>query len=134
MRTLDELRLEDLVEMQQRPATGETLRAIGRSLPRAPSTIRRDCRRACVEHSRYEAQSAQQRSDRCRTQPHVTCELDRPALRETVQALLRARGSPKQIAGTLTRGSPDAASYRMSRKTIYSAVYLWCPEANCARS
>ena len=50
--------------------------------------------------------------------------LDDPALWETVQALLRARWSPEQIAGILARGFPDAASYRVSHETIYSAVYL----------
>lgn len=66
MRTYSELRLEERVEMQQRLASGESLRAIGRSLGRAPSTISRECRRACVERAGYKAQSAQQRSDRCR--------------------------------------------------------------------
>ena len=124
MRTYNELRLEERVEMQQRLASGESLRAIGRSLGRAPSTISRECRRACVEGSGYTAQSAQQRSDRCRTQARVTRKLDDPALWETVQALLRARWSPEQIAGILARGFPDAASYRVSHETIYSAVYL----------
>ena len=41
-----------------------------------------------------------------------------------MQALLRARWSPEQIAGILARGFPDVASYRVSHETIYSAVYL----------
>jgi IS30 family transposase len=45
-------------------------------------------------------------------------------LRQTVQALLRARWSLQQIAGILTRGFPDAAGYRVSHETIYSAIYL----------
>ena len=65
-----------------------------------------------------------QRSQRCRTQPRVTRKLDDPALWETVQALLRARWSPEQIAGILARGFPDTASYSVSHETIYSAVYL----------
>ena len=50
--------------------------------------------------------------------------LDDPALWETVQALLRAQWSPEQIAGILKQGFPNAASYRVSHETIYSAVYL----------
>ena len=124
MRTYNELTLEERVEMQQRLESGESLRAIGRSLGRAASTISRECRRACAERSGYKAQAAQQRSQRCRTQPRVTRKLDDPALWETVQALLRARWSPEQIAGILARGFPDTASYRVSHETIYSAVYL----------
>jgi IS30 family transposase len=50
--------------------------------------------------------------------------LDDAALWETVQALLRAQWSPEQIAGILAKAFPDAASYRVSHETIYSAVYL----------
>ena len=124
MRTYNELTLEERVEMQQRLESGESLRAVGRSLGRAASTISRECRRACGERSGYKAQAAQQRSQRCRIQPRVTRKLDDPALWETVQALLRARWSPEQIAGILARGFPDTASYRVSHETIYSAVYL----------
>jgi len=42
----------------------------------------------------------------------------------TVQALLRAQWAPEQIAGILAEAFPDAASYRVSHETIYSAVYL----------
>ena len=124
MRTYNELTLEERVEMQQRLETGDSLRVIGRSLGRAASTISRECRRASVDPASYKAQAAQQRSHRCRTKPRVMRKLDDPALWETVQALLRARWSPEQIAGILARGFPDAASYRVSHETIYSAVYL----------
>lgn len=124
MRTYNELRLEERVEIQQRLESGQSMRAIGGSLGRAPSTISRECRRSSVERSGYKAQTAQQRSQVCRKKPRVTRKLDDAALWETVQALLRARWSPEQIAGILARGFPDAASYRVSHETIYSAVYL----------
>jgi IS30 family transposase len=124
MKTYNELRWEERVEIQPRLESGDSLRAIGRSLGRAPSTISGECRRTCVERAGDKAQSAQLRSDRCRPQARVTRKLDDPALWETVQALLRGRGSPEQIAGILARGFPDAASYRVSHETIYSAVYL----------
>ncbi len=124
MRTYNELTLEERVEIRQRLQSGDGLRAIGRSLGRATSTISRACRRAGVSAATYKAQSAQQRSDRCRTQPRVRRKLDDPALCEMVQALLRAPWSPEQIAGILARGFPDAASYRVSHETICSAVYL----------
>ena len=91
---------------------------------RSASTISRECHHADVDRSGYKAQAAKQRSQGCRKNPLVTRKLDVAALWETVQALLRARWSPKQIAGILTRGIPAAASYRVSHETIYSAVYL----------
>ena len=124
MRTYNELSLEERVEMQQRLESGDSLRAIGRSLGRSPSTISRECRRAAGERSEYKAQAAQKHRQVCRKKPRVTRKLDDAALWGTVQALLRARWSPEQIAGILARGFPDAASYRVSHETIYSAVYL----------
>lgn len=124
MRTYNELTLEERIEMQQRLASGDSMRAIGQSLGRAPSTISREFRRGRVEHSAYRAQTAHQRSRQCRSQARVPRKLADPALWETVQALLRARWSPEQIAGILARGFPDTASYRVSHETIYSAVYL----------
>jgi IS30 family transposase len=124
MRTYNELTLEERVEMQQRLESGDSLRAIGRSLGRSASTISRECRRVGTERAAYKAQAAQQHSQVCRKKPRVTRKLGDAALWETVQALLRARWSPEQIAGILARGFPDAASYRVSHETIYSAVYL----------
>ena len=124
MRTYSELRLEERVEIQQRLESGDSLRAIGRSLGRSPSTISRECRRIGSRGAKYKAQEAHRRSQRCRTKPRVRRKLDDPALRETVQALLRAQWSPEQIAGILVKAFPDAASYRVSHETIYSAVYL----------
>lgn len=124
MRTYNELSLEERVEIQQRLESGESMRAISRSLGRAPSTITRECHRVASEGSDYKAQAAHKHSQVCRKKPRVTRKLDDAALWETVQALLRARWSPEQIAGILSRGFPDAASYRVSHETIYSAVYL----------
>ncbi len=124
MRTYNELSLEERVEMQQRLESGDSLRAVGRSLGRSPSTISPECRRVAAERSDYKAQAAQKHSQVCRKKPRVTRKLDDAALWETVQALLRARWSPEQIAGILVRGFPDAASYRVSHETIYSADCL----------
>ena len=49
MRTYNELTLEERVEIQQRLESGDSLRAISRSLGRAASTISRECRRASVD-------------------------------------------------------------------------------------
>lgn len=124
MRTYSELTLEERVEIQQRLESGDSLRAIGRSLGRAASTISRECRRFGSKGANYKAQEAHRCSQRCRTKPRVPRKLDDLALWETVQALLRAQWSPEQIAGILAKAFPAAASYRVSHETIYSAVYL----------
>lgn len=59
MRTYNELTLEERVEIQQRLESGDTLRAIGRSLGRAASTISRESRRAGINPASYKAQAAQ---------------------------------------------------------------------------
>jgi IS30 family transposase len=133
MRTYNELTLEERVEIQQRLESGDTLRAIGRSLDRAASTISRECRRAGAKPASYKAQAAQQRSQRCRTKPRVTRKLDDPALWETVQALLRARWSPEQIAGYwrevfLTQRATGCLTKRSTARCT------WCLAVSCARS
>ncbi|KAF1681863.1 IS30 family transposase, partial [Pseudoxanthomonas broegbernensis] len=57
MRTYNEVTLNERVEIQQRRASGDSLRAIGRSLGRAPSTISRECRRASASPDSYQAQA-----------------------------------------------------------------------------
>ena len=58
MRTYNELTLEERVEIQQRLGSGESLRAIGRSLGRSPSTISRGCRKIGSKGATYKAQEA----------------------------------------------------------------------------
>jgi IS30 family transposase len=124
MRTHNELILEERVEIQRRREAGDSLRANGRSLGRATSTISRECHRASADPASYKAQVAHHRSLQCRSKPRVTRKLADPALWGTVQALLRPRWSFERIAGILTKAFPDAASYRVSQETIYTAVYL----------
>lgn len=54
MRTYSELTLEERVEIQQLLESGDSLRAIGRALGRAPSTISRECRRIGSKASHYQ--------------------------------------------------------------------------------
>ncbi len=132
MRTYNELSFEERVEMQQRQESGDSLRAIGRSLDRSSSTISRECRRVVTERADYKAQAAHKHSRLCRRKPRVTRKLDDAALWEMVQALLRAHWSPEQIAGILTRGFPDAAAGCPTKQSM--ARCIWCHAASCARS
>jgi IS30 family transposase len=124
MRTYNEMSLDERVEVQRRLEAGDTLRAIARSLGRAPSTLSREWRRATSSGATYTAQAAHRQARARRRKPRVERKLTDPALWDTVQCLLRARWSPEQIAGLLARAFPDEASYRVSHETIYSAIYL----------
>lgn len=133
MRTYKELGLEERVEMQQRLESGDSLRAIGRSLGRSPSTISRECRRSSAERSGYKAQAAQQRSLVLRRKPRVTRKLDDVALWETVQALLRARWSPEQIAGYWREASPTQRATVCPTKQS-TARCTWYHAVSCAKN
>jgi transposase, IS30 family len=125
MRTYQEMSLEERVEIQQRLDAGDSIRAIARTLGRAPSTISRERRRvtdaACPD---YRAQVAQRQAKACRRKPRVRRKLADAALWEIVQDLLRARWSPQQIAGILSKAFPDEQALRVSHETIYNAIYL----------
>lgn len=124
MRTYNELSLDERVEVQCRLEGGDTLRAIARSLGRAPSIVSREIRRRAATRATYKAQTAQRHARTRRRQPRVPRKLAEPALWEAVQALLHACWSPQQIAGILALAFPDDANYRVSHETIYSAIYL----------
>ena len=116
--------------MQRRLESDDSLRAIGRSLGRSPSTISRECRRSCVECSGYKAQTAQQRSQACRKKPRVTRKLDDAALWEAVQALLRASSASAADAlesfGNALKGIPQALrktlTYDQGKEMSYHAA------------
>jgi transposase, IS30 family len=117
---------------------GCTLRAIARSVQRAPSTISRELRRngwsdpatAARKRGRplvaggYRAPLAQQRAGllagSARTPARLA--LDGPLWKQ-VERLLRTAHSPEQIAGILRRMHPDEPRLQVSHETIYTALY-----------
>lgn len=122
MRTYQELVLNERVEIQQRIQSGDSLRAIARSLGRSPSTISRERGRlAAVE---YGAQAAHDRAQVCRRKPRVLRKLADPARFAGVQRLLRLGWSPQQIAGILRQANPEQSEHHVSHETIYTAVYV----------
>lgn len=123
MRTYQELDLDERVEIQRRLEAGDSLRAIARSLRRAPSTISRECARV-TEAGPYRAQRAHGRAQRCRRLPRVPRKLGDPVRFAAVQRLLQVGWSPQQIAGILRNAFPDEACHRVSHETIYSAIYV----------
>lgn len=123
MRTYHELDLDERVEIQRRVEAGDSLRSIGRSLNRSPSTISRECRRV-HDAQHYRAQAAHKRARTLRRMPRVLRKLADPVLFAAVKERLRAGWSPQQIAGILAKASPDEARDRVSHETIYTAIYV----------
>jgi IS30 family transposase len=108
---------------------GESLRAIGRVLGRAPSSIGREVRRnrtACG----YVAVTAQRLADRRRLGGGPTRKLAPPVagvdnpLRSFVLAKFRRRWSPEQIASELRKLHPEQPERRVSHQTIYNEIAI----------
>ena len=122
MRTYQELALSERIEIQQRLEVGDSLRAIARSLSRAPSTISRE--RGRMATASYRAQAAQCDAQANRRKARVARKLDDPVRFDAVQRLLRLGWSPQQVAGILRNAYPDDVGHRVSHETIYSAIYV----------
>jgi IS30 family transposase len=127
-------------------ARGESIRSIADRLGRAPSTIMREIakngaargapgryralhrfganRGGWDARSGYSARVAQQRSEN-RARRLKAGRLARCGeLHEAVQALLKKKHSPEQIAGLLAKTYPDRPEMQVSHETIYKALYV----------
>ncbi len=104
-------------------AAGDSLRAIARSIDRAPSTVSREVRKNGGRHS-YRAHLAEVASNdrRLRPQP-LRLELD-GELRSVVEQKLDLDWSPEQIAGWLALENPTSPEKLVSHEAIYRALYL----------
>ena len=104
-------------------AHGRSLRAIGRGLGRAPSTVSREVQRHGGQH-RYRAADADRRAWN-RTRRPKRCRLaTSPALRDVVATQLACEWSPQQIAGWLRQAYPDDPSMHVSHETIYLSLFV----------
>ena len=106
-------------------AQGCKLRAIARSLQRAPSTLSRELARNADEScAPYNATTAGKRAQALRHQPRRRAKLapDTP-LFGVVTDRLREGWSPEQIAGTLKRFWPNDCTRSVSHETLYTALY-----------
>lgn len=117
------LSLAEREEISRSLAAGRSLRAIARTLGRAPSTISREILRH-GDRSHYRATTADvtawrraQRPKRCRLATHGR-------LRRAVAAKLALAWSPQQIAGWLVSEYPDDPTMRVSHETIYRTLYV----------
>ena len=104
-------------------AAGETIRAIARSLGRAPSTIGREVNR-CGGRRRYRALAAERGAHERSRRPRPTKLARCGRLREAVEAGLERRWSPQQVSARLRADHPDDEGMRISHETIYRALYV----------
>lgn len=102
---------------------GHGVREIARRLGRDPATISRELHRGATQRG-YRASVAQARVDRGRTAPRAAKLATNLRLRREVQARLRRRDSPEQIAGRLRIDFPDEPEMWVSSETIYQSLYV----------
>lgn len=102
---------------------GLSLRAIGRELGRAASTIKREL----DTHTRaggYRPHTAHREAAAARGRPKPAL-LARPGpLRDYVTDRLREQWSPEQIRNRIREDHPDDEGMRVSTETIYQAIYV----------
>jgi DNA-binding CsgD family transcriptional regulator len=110
-------------EISRGVAGGDSSRAIGRRLGRAPSTVSRELARN-GGRSRYRAQRADAAADRRAARPKPAKLAVAPRLRAVVESKLGLRWSPEQIAGWLRVAYPDDPCMRISHETIYLSLYV----------
>jgi transposase, IS30 family len=111
------------VQIQMRCEAGESVRRIARAVERSVSTVSRELARN-GGRERYRAIRAEARAQERARRPKVS-KVDRlPGLWVEVEARLRARWSPEQIAGALRRDYPDDPEMQISHESIYRALYV----------
>ena len=102
---------------------GHGVREIARRLGRDPGTISRELSRGATTRG-YRASVGQANADLGRTAPRAAKLATNLLLRKEVQARLKRRDSPEQIAGRLKTDFPDEPEMWVSPETIYQSLYV----------
>ncbi len=102
---------------------GHGVREIARRLGRDPATISRELGRGATYRG-YRASVGQAKADRARRAPRAAKLATNLVLRAEVQARLRRRDSPEQIAGRLKTDFPDRPEMWVSTETIYQSLFV----------
>jgi len=117
------LDLAEREEISRGLAAGVSVRVIAAGLGRAPSTVSREVTRN-GGRAGYRAVVADQvawaraaRPKACKLATHLV-------LRDIVEAKLRRRWSPEQIAGWLARRHPNEPEWQVSHETIYRTLFV----------
>jgi IS30 family transposase len=113
------LTLSDREVISRGLACGRSVRAIGRQLQRAPSTVSREGGRRW-----YRAAAADRRAW-VRARRPKRCRLATSgALHHAVATKLARKWSPQQIAGWLRQAYPDDPTMHVSHETIYVSLFV----------
>jgi IS30 family transposase len=102
---------------------GHGVREIVRRVGRDPATISRELDRGATSRG-YRASVAQAKVDQGRAAPRPAKLATNLRLRHEVQAGLKRRESPEQIAGRLKIDFPDEPEMWVSPETIYQSLYV----------
>jgi IS30 family transposase len=120
----EQLQPEDRMTIASMSQQRCSVRAMARTLHRAPSTISRELMRNTVAGKAYGSHVAQQTCQARRFAAKPVCKLDVDSFAwMQVLALLDWRWSPQQISGTLKRLYPNDRKRHVSHETIYTAIY-----------
>ncbi|TLY29133.1 MAG: IS30 family transposase [Nitrospirae bacterium] len=112
-------------EVSRMLAAGSSLRATGRALGRAPSTVARELARHHASPVTYRAVLAHQRAQRWAHHPRKPRKLAvHSRLRRVVFTLLAQRWSPEQIARGLPQRYPHEPTMRISHEAIDTSLYV----------
>jgi IS30 family transposase len=120
-RYLTLLEREQIADLRR---AGRSIRSIATELGRVPSTISRELRRNRDEHGRYLPHAAHRAAARRRPRPKTAKLVTNRELADWVQAKLKRRWSPQQIAARLRCDFPEQPEMRVCHETIYQALYL----------
>ena len=119
------LKPEERAKVMLMHREGSSVRAMARALRRSPSTISREMAWHRVEGQPYEDARAGTRARARRFQRRMSPKLGLDTrLFGVVEHFLREGWSPEQIAGTMRALYPQQPERRVSRETIYNALYI----------
>jgi len=121
------LTLSEREEIALGLASGQGVRTIARLIGRSPSTVSREiARNHSAPHRRwtYVGSWAQMKCESRARRPQVAKLVANPRLAARVQAGLRLRWSPRQIAERLALRYPEDPEMRVSHETIYASLYV----------
>ena len=117
------LSLAEREEISRGLAAGVSVRVIAAGLGRAPSTVSREVTRNGGRVG-YRAVVADREAWARATRPKACKLATHRVLRDIVEAKLRRRWSPEQIAGWLARRHPNEPEWQVSHETIYRTLFV----------
>ena len=119
-----QLQPEDRITLATMRQRGFSVRAIARTLERAPSTIARELARNANAGQDYGSHHAQLRAAACRRNARGNGKLHAQSVCwGVVKTMLGWKWSPQQISATLKRVFPHQREFQVSHETIYTAIY-----------